>query len=253
MKTETEVTEKLLECYKALKMVHVGYELASSQLSHALGVPLCVPNCGLCCQINVVYAYGIEAAFALSNLASDKQLGEILSRARDWLLENDKDAPTHIPVVGGEPVVLSNGLNKEIDLLAGKECPFLNSEKNCVIHAYRPLVCRAFGVTRIAHKDCRRPMSKFEVTDKDAYFGGLGSTAIKDVLEEILREVPMSIGSQSGFFPALLYAIARPNEYRELALSGQVSTAKLLLLDNFHGLLWQDQILKHRECVESYG
>jgi Fe-S-cluster containining protein len=249
MNTETEATEKLLGCYQALKMVHAGYELASSQLSQVLGVPLCVPGCGLCCQVNVVYAYGVEAAFAVSNLATDKKLGEVINRAKDWLLENDKDAPTHVPVVGGEPIVLTKGLSGEIDLLAGKGCPFLNSEKNCVIHTYRPLVCRAFGVTRIAHKDCRRPIGKAEVYGKVAYFGGLGSTAIKDVLEEILREVPTSIGAQSGFFPTLLFAIAQPAEYRKLALSGKVSTAKLLLFDNFHGLLWQDQLERYREVV----
>jgi Fe-S-cluster containining protein len=244
-----ETTEKILECYKALKMVHLGYDLAAGQLSKQLGVPLCVENCGLCCQINVVCAYGIEAAYAVSNIATDLSTFKLITdRAEGWLRENYPSAPTKIPVVGGEPIALTSGLNKEIDVLAEGQCPFYDSNtKLCLIHQYRPLVCRAFGVTRVAHKDCRRPESPCEHGQKLAYFGGLGATAIKDVLDKLLEEWPTAIGAKSGFFPSLILAIAQPARYRKLAMSGEVSTAKLLLLDDFHGLLWQDQLEQYRK------
>ncbi len=245
-----EATEKMLECYKALKMVHMGYDLAANQLTNKLGVPLCVPNCGLCCEVNVVYAYGLEAAFAVSSLAAEPVLlSQVLNRAEGWLMDTDKSAPTKVPVIGGEPIMVTRELSGEIDGVAGKACPFLNSDKTCLIHAYRPLVCRAFGVTRIAHRDCRRPTGKIEHGAKVAYFGGLGATAVKDVIEEILREVPTPTGPKSGFFPTLLYAIAKPGLYRKLAMSGNISTAKLLMFDDFHGLLWQDQLEKYREAI----
>ncbi len=250
MNNNTEATEKMLECYRALKMVHMGYELAAEQLAKYLGVPLCVPNCGLCCEINVVYSYGIEAAFAVSSLAAEpKLLNQVLDRTEGWLLDNDKSAPTKVPVVGGEPIMVTKELSGEIDSLAGKCCPFLNADKSCLIHAYRPLVCRAFGVTRVAHRDCRRPTGAAETDGKQAWFGGLGATAVKDVIEEILRTVPSPTGAKSGFFPTLIYVLAKPGQYRKLAMSGNVSTAKLLMFDDFHGILWQDKLEQYREVL----
>jgi len=244
MAVAVEVSNKSLECFQALKAVHAAYDLAADQLSQQLGVPLCVEDCGLCCMVNVPFAYGIEAAFAVANLLFSDNLPEILARAKDWL-EESHGLSIHHEIIGGETLEVSQALNNEINSLARTCCPFLDDDKRCLIHHYRPLTCRAFGVTRIAHNDCKRPLGKNEVT-KTAYFGGLGATAIKDVLDWLLAEDPNPIGSQSGFFPSLIYAIARPNKYRKLAMSGNVATAKLILSKGAQGLLWQDQLERER-------
>ena len=240
-----EAPSKSVECFQALKAVHAAYDLAAGQLSRQLGVPLCVENCGLCCMVNVPYSYGIEAAYAVSNLVAEGNLQIILDRAKDWLDEKHGLSICH-PIMGGEEVETPPELNREINLLARSCCPFLDQDKRCLIHLYRPLTCRAFGVTRIAHNDCKRPLGKYE-TAKTAYFGGLGATAIKEVLDKLIAEDPNPIGSLSGFFPSLIYAIAKPAEYRRLAMSGKVATAKLVLHKGAQGLLWQEQLERERQ------
>ena len=242
----TLTAEKSLECFKALKTVHWAYDLAADQLSQRLGVPLCVEKCGLCCK-NCVFCYGIEAAYAVSNLVGDGNLNQILDRVEDWLLENHKVAPTHTPVFGGESIVINEQLDAEINRLARSWCPFLDEDKRCLIHPYRPLVCRAFGVTRTVHRDCQRPCGKGESLNKQAYFGGLGAAEIKSVLDELVKKDPNPIGAKTGFFPSLILAIAQPARYRKLAMSGKVATAKLLLTDESRALLWQRQLERMRQ------
>jgi len=237
----TLTAEKSLECFQALRAVHWAYDLAADQLSQHLGVPLCVENCGLCCK-NCVFCYGIEAAYAVSNLFGDGNLKPILDRAEGWLLENHKEAPTHTPVIGGESIFVNEQLDAEIISLAGSWCPFLDEDKRCLIYPYRPLACRAFGVTRTVHQDCKRPLGRGESINKKAYFGGLGAAEIKSVLDELVKRDPNPIGSKTGFFPTLILAIAQPTRYRKLAMSGKVATAKLLLMDESRALLWQRQL-----------
>jgi len=261
--TTVEAPSKGVECFQALKAVHAAYDLAAGELSRQLGVPLCVENCGLCCLVNVPFSYGIEAAYAISNLIAENNLRAILDRAKDWLEENQafteyqKDIPTkhrHLSIFGtvegGQRLEISPELNGEINALASTPCPFLNQEKRCTLHPYRPLTCRAFGVTRIAHRDCKRPLGRGEVA-KTAYFGGMGATAIKEVLDKLLAEDPNPIGSLSGFFPSLLYAVAKPTEYRKLARSGKIAMAKLVLTEGAQGLLWQEQLEKERQRLIS--
>jgi len=83
--TMVEAPSKSVECFQALKAVNAAYDLAAGHLSRQLGVPLCVEHCGLCCKVNVPFSYGIEAAYAVSNLVADGNLREILALAKGWL------------------------------------------------------------------------------------------------------------------------------------------------------------------------
>ena len=226
--------------FVSLGQLYKAYDRAAETLSSSLGVPLCIPNCGICCN-NVVQSYGVEVSYSISVLTGNGKIKDMLSRAEGWLLERHKETPTYEPVIAGNATEQWYRVREESFALGKTLCPFLDSNKRCLLYECRPLPCRAFGVTT-APLGCPRPLGKNEVAGRKAYMGGKAAEQLKAGLTEILDNVPKATWAMSGFFPSMLYAFAKPSEYRRMADRGLIATAKMLITSPSSGLLWQEQI-----------
>jgi len=111
-------------------------------------------------------------------------------------------------------------------------CPFLDGDKLCIIHDARPVVCRAYGVTRTTGPECPRPISKMRPVP---YIGGAPEARIKDIMGNLSK------GATTGLLPTLILLAADPKRMNRVIQQG-VPAGKILLRDGaLPGVLTQDQ------------
>jgi len=248
MKLPKQLQEQIT-AYGRLEKVHRGFAEASEELSQTLGVDLCVSNCGRCCQ-NVVAVWGIEALYLVSWLTGSGMLSRIVGLAEDWLLEPVPGVNT-IVTIARQGQRLSEeerkDLSPELETLMHTPCPFL-SNNSCLIYEARPIVCRAFGVTRMASKDCPRPLGHGEFEGVRAYYGGNGQQRLKAEIGVMLATVKdiQPFMCQSGLLPTMLYRAIRGNKLTQLVAEGKIAAAKLAFgIISSPALLWQEQLEEH--------
>ena len=210
--------------------------LAEAALESHLGVPICIPGCGKCCEITV--AHRIEATYALSTIINTSKYKEIMSRAEKWLLTRHKGLRIYGRVNQG---VQSKKLLKEFYTVVHLTCPFSEDDKTCLLYEGRPLVGRAYGVTRVAGPTatkCPRPLGKNETKLCRAYIDDPNLKAqINQWTSNLSTEDRLT-----GFFPAILYREAYPARYLYLSNGGRVASAKILGSQEYGGMLWQEQL-----------
>lgn len=264
--------EPLENLHKAYRLIGKGQKA----LERSIGVPICVPNCGICCETTTVSASGIEGRYA-AEWVSRQKLGlrdEILKRCEDWLTRDEK----YIKLFGGIGTTRLRAegidhINMEAAYLTAKTgCPFLNEHKNCLIHPVRPLVCRLYGVTRIPGLICNRPDGKAE--NRERNIRGLLNVKWCNKIKGAVRLLPMGqprrlfeqitkkgletpengidlIWNQV-FLATLIFLELKPQKFMHLVYDDRIPTAKMMHFGNSQ-LLWEEQIEEHFDREAEIG
>jgi len=211
--------------FQLLSVAHGILESAAAELG-ALG-DICLPNCGLCCMDNTVRVLECEAAYVISVLLPQPgKLRKVIDIAAGWLQESegfDMRPPS---------AMSSDERFREYVKSASSPCPFLCADKQCLIHDARPVVCRAYGVTRTTGPECHRPLSMKRPVP---YIGGVPEARIKDIMGNLSR------GATTGLLPTLILLAADPKRVDRMIKQG-VPAGKILLRDGaLPGVLTQDQ------------
>jgi len=216
-------TKANLEGFARLHRVWDSWAAAAHELSLAVGVPLCVDGCGLCCTTNTPAAWGIEVVRAAAWLLEQtpEARNRILDKIEAWLVK---------PVLEVEPPIQPNfTLTKP---LMGKacqrgRCPLLGDDLRCTVYEVRPIGCRSYGVTVFAAHYCKRPSGRGEDDEHRALFAGDGTAELRArirALRHAMREHPGLLNT--SLFPTALYAKFRPERIVELL--PHIPTARLV-------------------------
>lgn len=227
----------MVEALASLSQIYKAIDAESLALERHLGVPICTPSCGKCCE--TVLAHRIEADFAISAVIGEGKFHEMVSRCEGWLLERHKEAQ----IYEGPPVgVVQARIAEEWRNLVHMPCLFLESDKSCLIYGGRPLVCRAFGVTHTPGPTpdfCPRPLGVGEDQRRRGY---IDNQQLEQLVKALLDELSDKEWAVSGWLPAIIYREACPEKYKALVADNKVASAKLIGITKEYGLLWQEQM-----------
>jgi len=227
----------LVRAYTGLEAVYAGFEGAARALEAVRAAPICVDNCGRCCEINTPYCWDIEASYIISHLLSEGKLAWALDACQSWLLDRDGGLTLYGPRADTVSIEGRTRVIAEARIAARRPCPFLNSEKRCAIHEVRPLVCRAYGVTRLpSQSDCLAPLGRGENLSRRAHHDGNG---LKEAVAEYLRQLRPD--QRAGYF--LPTAILRQaSQTRFALLQDRFATGKMVAMAVSPAAIWQDQL-----------
>jgi len=209
---QTKVT--IAYALSGLHRIHGLFEAARAQVELATGTPLCVPGCGQCCLAQTPMGWELEAAHAASKLYGDARLRhEVKSRSLAWLRSQRN---------------INSG--QGIEAASRAPCPYMMASKGCLIYEGRPLVCRAYGVTRVPADYCQRNVGHGELPNTRLIFGGPGEAELRQHVDDLYHRIQHNRLGRYSFFPILLLV--------ELGVQlGPVPLARIPI-----GMLWQDQV-----------
>jgi len=236
--------ERHLDYWRRLNAIHNGYTKAAERIIQTIGVPICIPYCGHCCENNSVLAFGLEAEYAASYLLGKPHLiNTVLDSCREWLTR------TGDYTYGRQLTVeLWNEKASEWERILQEPCPFLTTDKKCLIHQARPLVCRAYGVTHMPGPDCPRPLGRGEDENSRAWFDAKNNHEIPlyNMVIELRNNIIEPRYSRQGFFTTMLFERFRANELAGLIDDGKIPLLKLSVGwgGDSNLMLWQEQLDK---------
>lgn len=232
---------------KTLEKIHKLLKRAEKEFTRSIGVPVCVPNCGKCCEMNSISIRGVEARYLSLWLKKQKPefQKEVLDACKRWLFEAFEKVGTKygLGTVGMPPNVIDQ-LNQEVVWLAQKSgCPMLTEDKRCLIWPARPIVCQAYGITRVTPIDiCQRPLGKIEEGPYRAYLRNETTDKIKDAIDQLKREIMETCYIQtSGFIASMILLEMEPQKFVEYAYHNDIASAKLVQLTGGY-YMWQEQL-----------
>ena len=169
VKTSLDSTKRLVEDFKNLLDVTRLYDTAEILITKGNGRGICMAGCGKCCYYTCVTASMLEGKNAVSWLASQSLeiKKDLLRRCEEWLVERQP----FLTVYAGTDNISYSDKHKFIEevnkLRIDTTCPFLNEEtKACMVHGARPIICMAYGVTRLPVYWCPRPLGKGETLEQ---------------------------------------------------------------------------------------
>jgi Fe-S-cluster containining protein len=229
----------MLEALMRLHKFYKGFEAADICLEQTVGKPTCISGCGKCCQVNTVRSSTIEAINAVSILTGQGKLDQVLQLTEGWLLDHHKEAPTYDGMIVNKFVPPK--IREEFEKLSVLPCPYLLENMQCLVHDARPLVCRAYGVTRTNNGFCPRPPGKGETLTQFQY---IKSPQLRNEIENFKKKYTIEHPEWLiyGFFPTLIYRAAKEKEFRKLVQDNQIATAKIIGTQLDTTLMWQPQL-----------
>ena len=242
---ESYTSDPLFKALRTVEATYKAFDAAERELVKIIGVPICMPNCGKCCEVTTPIAWEFEAHFMTSFLGGSGQiaLSKIQSICDGWLLE--RDGLSRFGWKGQLTKDQQAKLNPEIDkLLLASPCPFLDSDKSCMVHFARPLICRAYGVTRMTSRMCNRPLSPMEDQDTRAHIGfraPLGDK-INRLVNRSHRETSKIGWTGAQFLPTAILSVLLPEKVAEYEDNNLVPTAKLVHMGWNPAIIWQEQL-----------
>jgi len=254
---------------KLVAEIHALYDKAERKLKKQLGVPICVPGCGKCCEVNNITVRGVEIEYIALWLRKQKQefQDKVLDICEQWLLSTEFEATRTDARGKSRTLSIFRGMGtmgmsmEEIDqlrmeasfLVINTKCVLLDEDKRCLIHPARPIVCRAFGVTRVVGREiCPRPISKLESENSRGYVNDdMIVPKIKAKIEELKKytEGHHDYISFGTFIPTLLYAMLRPQRFYDLAYKNLIPSVKFSQMNSI-GNLWQRQLENQLETEQ---
>ena len=229
----------MIKAFRKLRNFHEGFDSAELCLQSTIGTETCVKGCGKCCEHNTVRSMTIEAILAVSILTGSGKLAKALSLAEGWLLERQKGVTTYEGLSRIRQSLLTPNLREEMDIVTYSQCPFLAETKECIVHEIRPLVCRAYGITRTVESTfCPRKVGKGETLTQHQYIGMPELKADYDKFkEQYSKEKPEWV--LFGFFPSLLFRAGNEKKFREYVNDNRIATVKLMGTQVETSLMWQ--------------
>lgn len=238
--------ESLLWGFTQLEQIHRHYSDAQAEMERWLGVPLCIDNCGRCCR-QVIAVWDIEARYIISCIAGHNGLVDRVAKiAEGWLLKEIPNANSQFHPKGGTLGAEDfHRFHVEWVTLLNSPCPFLDSDKRCIIYQMRPLICRAYGVTRVTAPDCLRPLGKGETPIRKAYYGGEGGKKLRARFLSFITRLYKKDQTltMSGFIPTMIYRNLKPEKFNEMVANESVATAKMAMRKAASpNILWQEQL-----------
>lgn len=228
----------MLKAFMELREIQQVFEDAAEVLEEDIGTPICLPSCGLCCQHNLPMWKTIEAIHAVSVLTGTGRIKQAVGIAENWLLDKHKEATLY----EGMPVgFASPKLREEWHLMAQSRCPFLMDDMSCFIHDVRPLVCRAFNVTRDGSEICPRPLGKGEDQTHRRY---IPASILKQKIQEWEEKCRRKNKSWliAGFIPTTFFRAAKERKFRDYVHDNRIASAKLIGTEMDTSLMWQPQL-----------
>ena len=228
--------------YRRLEQIHQAFEGAALELERVRVAPLCVPNCGKCCQRMTPYIWDIEGRHIRGSIMGNGHLSRIMDIAEAWSLDKIKGVHSYgVPAGKVSPQAWAS-LQLEVQAVMNSSCPFLDEEKRCSIYGSRPISCRAYGVTRIPGQDCLRPLGQGEDQSRRAFYTGPGGIKLRQKVDAFIIGLEQPGWRVSWFMPTLLLLLGRPAKYKTLVDNNQIAAAKLMISPVSPSLLWQGQL-----------
>ena len=236
---------QMLRPLSLIETTYRAFDAADRELSGALCVPLCIPDCGKCCATTTVLVWDVEAHFVLSWLMGNTSiLPDVISTCEGWLLDRDHSLTTY-GLAGSLTQEQWDNLRPEVDtLLLSRPCPFLTNEKRCLIHFARPLACRAYGITHLPARFCPRPLAKIETEDMRGHIPINSPTSgkLRRMVSETLKSSELMGWAGAMFLPTSIFAALRPSIFSDYVADGKVAAAKLVRLFRNPAILFQDEL-----------
>jgi Fe-S-cluster containining protein len=229
----------MIEAFTQIREIHQVFGEAQQVLEEDIGRPICIPNCGLCCEHNIPFTMTIEAVYAVSVLTGTGRLKKIVKMAEGWLLEHHPFATVFEGMPHG---FASPKLKEEWQAVIHSQCPFLDTvTKACLVHDCRPFACRAWGVTRDGAGICPRPLGRGETETQRRYITAEG---LRSYIRQCRKgwERKNKTWIIAGTFPAVLYRAAEPEKFRKYVLDNRIASAKIIGVDFESSLMWQPQV-----------
>lgn len=250
-----------------LKILKETYSLAADcqkELEKYIRTPICVANCGKCCEINNIGINTIEGEYLAQWLLKQKPdfREHVLDKCQAWMIEIPQEEDKDVLIVkGGIGIGLlqNEGIDRimhEVMWLVNRtECPMLEDNK-CLIHPARPLVCRQYGVTRVTgdSKICQRPIGQHETEALRCYITEEHpvSKQIAANVEKMETYLKSTKFDKAFFIPTYLMMRLRPMELYEMIYFNDIPTAKLSMLTGT-SIDWQSQIYEYEAVEEEIG
>jgi Fe-S-cluster containining protein len=218
-----------------------AWQVAEIAVERNIGTPICMPNCGKCCEVTTVMAMDAESAFTMTWLAGQnaKMREDFISLCKGWLVDRDPGLTLYGATTD------SRKLHQELQyLLFHRPCPFLTSDKRCAVHDARPLVCHAYGVTRQPGEICPRPAGINEGMNFRAHIDENSEAGIK--LRQMVQKW-LKTSADQGLVKCRFLATAivmgmAPDFFNAAVADGRVASAKLAELPYTPAILFQDQL-----------
>jgi len=235
--------EAMIQPLAVLDATYRAFGKAEDVVVKSLGVPICMQGCGKCCEVTTVMSLDVEAQYAASALMGTPDMARTLSICEGWLL--DRDGFTVFGLTGKLTDEQQRLLDPEVQrLLFHRPCPFLASDKSCSVHDVRPLVCRAYGVTRMPGQICPRPLSKLESTDVRGHIGALSPLGLRlrNMVESLLQQSAPLGWVNVRFLATALYMLLQPQKFTSYAADGLIPSAKMVVFGFTPAILFQDQL-----------
>jgi Fe-S-cluster containining protein len=232
-------TLRLSQYWSKLEVIHVAYGLAQQEVETAIGVPICQPDCGRCCAENSISCYGFEAEYVGSCLIGAGLLKEGLDRARAWLTEPGQW--TYGSKLNLEKL---KELVPELRRASLSPCCFLMDDKKCMIWNSRPMVCRAYGVTRMPGPICPRRLGIGEdFLHRVTWDPDHPKVPVRPLFNSLIGMVREPNYLRQAFLPMMLFQRFRADELAGLAYDGKIPLVKLHVgWGEGISMLWQEQV-----------
>lgn len=230
------VDAKMVEqAFRGLLAIHKNLDYMANTLSFLNG-PVCIDHCGVCCHQSVVVTELSAQYIAYGMLALPKEkTDEIKTRLRTWLLA---------PVAGVRPLFSNDGVEEakirfnEYNLINSTWCPLLAEDYKCMIHPWRDVTCRAWGVTRPPDtRVCPRPIYDGEEKHKRKFI--MSKDPMVEEVQKLTSDLVMLFKKypevlRKSYLPTLLYQVLEPEDYAKI--KNQIQEAKRLTSVN--PLMW---------------
>jgi Fe-S-cluster containining protein len=222
-----EKEKALAQSFNILVSIHKDLDYLGETLAFLRGSPVCIAGCGNCCKQSF-HVTGISAKFIASNVLSlpAARQQDIITRLEKWLLHDLPSVRLHFSQDGQQEL---DTRQQESDEVFRLWCPFLDEQYRCLIHLWRDVTCRAWGVTRPMATFCHRPLGDGETMETVQYFGA-DNPIVKDiqrqsvVLNRILSaDAPAFL--LKGWLPYLVYVLLVPRERLE-TIKGRIQEIK---------------------------
>jgi len=206
-----------------LKTLYEDMEKLASRVIELKGKPLCVPDCGLCCETTtplVLLLEGRNIAMWLDKQSQSVQ-DKVLQNCEAWLLK---------PLLYKAPPTGKGKPPEWVDLIQW-QCPALDTEKKtCLIYPVRPLGCRTYGVTRGANAFCKAPLGLEETKEKRLHFSGPPVDTFVNNVNNVMMFLKSVLPplARSGFLPFFVYMVFCKNRMMKMLDYNTIHYAKMV-------------------------